>query len=118
MFKKYRQETSKNMVSLGVYKSEFDTFIDVYAGMLAQYEIMTNRLIKDDFNIEVETQRGGTRKSATATAQEKLRNDLVVYSDRLMLNPKALKNAKIDPKKENSKLHDVLSKMEETNLWA
>ena len=100
------------MISLNVYKAEFDTLIEVYSGMLAQYDLIMKRLINSDFDIEVETQRGGNRKSATATAQEKLRTDLIMYSDRLMLNPKALQNAKIEKHKEESVLSKFLSEME------
>ena len=96
------------MISLDVYRSEFDTLIEIYSGMLAQYDIITERLIDSKFDIEVETQRGGSRKSATATAQEKLRTDLIMYSDRLMLNPKALRNAKVEAPKEESALNKFL----------
>lgn len=112
---KYKNLVKKNMKKLEVYKPEFDTLIDVYSGMLAQYIIITERLIEDDFNIEVETERGGTRKSAMATAQEKLRMDIVTYSDRLMLNPKALLNAKMIVGKEESGLVKALKRLEEEN---
>lgn len=112
MVKKYKALIKKNMVSLDIYKPEFDTLIDVYAGMLAEYNILTERLIESDFDIEVETQRGGTRKSATATAQEKLRADLISYSDRLMLNPKTLQPSKVDSPKKESVLNRLLETME------
>lgn len=112
LLRKYKKLVRESMKKLDVYKPEFDTLIDVYSGMLAQYMIITKRLIEEDFNIEVETQRGGSRKSATATAQEKLRTDLVIYSDRLMLNPKALLNAKIIIGKEESKLVGMLRGMD------
>ena len=110
-FKNYRRIVKKSMKALDVYQPQFDTLIDVYAGLLAQYEILVQRLIDSDFNIEVETQRGGARKSATATALERLRSDLITYSDRLMLNPKALMGAKMDIGKETSKLAQVLSQL-------
>lgn len=111
--KKYKRIVKKNMEALKVYRSQFDTLINVYSGMLAQYEILTQRLIDNDFDIEVETQRGGTRKSATATALERLRFDLAVYSDRLMLSPKALSSGKPGGGKGNkvSKLGEALSKL-------
>lgn len=101
------------MKALGVYQKEFDTIIDIYAGMLAQYDMLTQRLIDNNLDIEVETQRGGTRKSATATAQEKLRNDIIMYTDRLMLNPKALLNARLEVGEEPSKLAEILTVLEE-----
>ena len=109
--KKYKRIVKKSMEALKVYRPQFDTLINVYSGMLAQYEILTQRLIDSDFDIEVETQRGGTRKSATATALERLRFDLAVYSDRLMLSPKALSGGKVNKKKELSKLSEALSEL-------
>ena len=110
LLRKYKRLVKLNMKELKVYKAEFDTLINVYAGMLAQYEILTQRLIDNEFNIEVPTERGGSRKSALATAQEKLRTDLVMYTDRLMLNPKALFNK--EPKsKKTSKLGIALSEI-------
>lgn len=113
MIKKYKRKVKADMKALGVYQKEFDTIIDIYAGMLAQYDILTQRLIDNNLDIEVETQRGGTRKSATATAQEKLRNDIIMYTDRLMLNPKALLNARLEVGEEPSKLAEVLASLEE-----
>jgi hypothetical protein len=112
LVKKYKKIVKKNMVSLNVYKAEFETLINVYSGLLAQYDILTERLVSQEFNIEVETQRGGSRKSATATAQEKLRSDLVTYSDRLMLNPKTLLNAKLKANEKESNLSKLISEID------
>lgn len=112
--RKYKKLVKANMVSLKAYRPEFDTLIEVYSGMLAQYDLITERLTTGNFNIEVETERGGTRKSATATAQEKLRTDLITYSDRLMLNPKALLVAKQDlNKKKASKFGEAMKLLDE-----
>jgi carbamoylphosphate synthase large subunit len=92
--RKYKNQVKKNMKQLEVYKPEFDTLIEVYAGMLAQYMILSEKMIAGTFEIEVETTRGGTRKSAEATSYEKLRADIIIYSDRLMLNPRTIDNAK------------------------
>ena len=111
---KYKRLVIKDMKELTVYSDEFKPLIEIYSGMLAQYEILINRLIEEDFNIEVETQRGGTRKSATMTATEKLRDQIVLYSDRLLLNPKALK--KQHEEGENpSKLAEILSNFDKTD---
>lgn len=110
--KKYKRIVKKSMEALKVYQPQFDTLINVYSGMLAQYEILTQRLIDSDFDIEVETQRGGTRKSATATALERLRIDLAAYSDRLCLNPQSMKTGKPGSGKKVSKLGEALSKLD------
>ncbi|WP_041700838.1 P27 family phage terminase small subunit [Clostridium kluyveri] len=112
LLKKFKRQVKADMKALNVYKPEFENLINIYSGMLAQYEIITKRLIENEFNIETETQRGGTKKSALATTQEKLRTDIVIYGDRLLLNPKSLRNAKLESKGKTSKLYDVLSKLE------
>ncbi len=106
--RKFKKLVKTSMKDLKVYQPQFDTLIDIYSGMLAQYQILTQRLIDNDFDIEVETQRGGSRKSATATALERLRADLIIYSDRLMLNPKILLNANLGVNKEPSTLGKIL----------
>lgn len=111
LLKKYRKLVKASMQSLGVYKLEFDTLIGVYAGLLAQYQIFTQRLIDAEMNVEVETERGGTRKSATATYLEKIRTDLIVYSDRLLISPKALISAKLEVAKKESRLSKFLKEL-------
>lgn len=111
--RKYKKLVIANMTSLKAYRPEFDTLIEVYSGMLAQYDIFSERLIDSDLDIEVKTERGGSRKSATATAQEKLRTDLITYSDRLMLNPKALLIAKQDLKTKKSVLGEAMKLLNE-----
>lgn len=112
LLKKFKRRVKSDMKALDVYKPEFENMINIYSGMLAQYEIITKRLIESNFEIEAETQRGGTKKSATATTQEKLRTDIVIYGDRLLLNPKSLRNAKLKQKEKVSKLSDALSKLD------
>ncbi|MNS40947.1 hypothetical protein D3C72_732870 [compost metagenome] len=59
------------------------------------------------YKYETETAAGGTKKSAIVATLENLRKDIVAYSDRLCLNPKALETVTKDsPKK--SKLADAL----------
>jgi len=113
--KKYKNLIKKNMKELDVYRAEYDMIIDVFSGILAEYDLLTIKLIESDFNIEVETERGGTRKSATATAHEKLRTDILMYSDRLMLNPKMIISAKIKSNTTESLLSKTLRMLDENN---
>lgn len=110
--KKYKRIVKKNMEALKTYQPQFDTLINVFAGMLAQFEILTRRLIDSDLDIEVETERGGTRKSATVTAIERLRIDIAAYSDRLCLNPQSRKTGKPGSGNKVSKLGEALSKID------
>lgn len=112
LYSKYKRLTRDTMRSLNVYEKEYNSLIDIYAGMLAQYEILNQRIISENLNIEVETQRGGTRKSATATATEKLRDQIILYTDRLLINPKALiKNRTDTGQKEPTNLEKVLKSL-------
>ena len=107
--RKYTSLTRKNMKNLKVYKPEYETIIDIYSGLLAEYSLLTQKLVESGFDIEVETQRGGTRKSAIATAHEKLRTDIILYSDRLMLNPKMIIGAKLKAADKESQLSKALA---------
>jgi len=113
--KKYTRLTKAAMKKLGVYKKQFDITIDTYAGLLAQYEILTQRLVDSGMNIEAETQRGGPKKTPTLLALEKLRTDMAIYADRLLLNPKALLGAGLSVGKEQSKLTDILAQLDRRN---
>jgi len=110
--RKYKNLAKRNMKQLQVYKPEYDVIIEIYAGLLAEYSLLTDRLLAVDFDIEVETQRGGTRKSAIATAHEKLRTDIIMYSDRLMLNPKMIITAKLKEADKESGLMKALKMLE------
>lgn len=113
--RKYKNLIKKNMKQLNTYKPEYDMLIEVFAGILSEYDLLTAKLIESDFNIEVETERGGTRKSATATAHEKLRTDIAMYSDRMLLNPKMIIGAKLKEGVKESGLMSVLRTLEEGN---
>ena len=118
LYKKYKTSTRNVMKALNVYEKEYNSLIDIYAGMLAQYEILNQRIIDSNLNIEVETQRGGNRKSALATATEKLRDQIILYTDRLLINPKALNKNNIDTgAKEPTSLEIALKALERWNNW-
>lgn len=83
-----------NMKSLRTYRDEFKPIISIYARLLYQYHRYSLELEENDFVIAEEyTNKAGAtnfRKTPLATAMESLRKDILSYSDRLMLNPKAL----------------------------
>ena len=77
------------MKSLGVYKEEYDPLINVYSDLISQY-LRANKEFEDSgFQYETETAAGGTKKSAIVATLENLRKDILSYSDRLCINPKA-----------------------------
>jgi len=90
-----RKQTIKHMKSLNTYKKEFDQIIDIYAGLVYQYQLFEQQFIDSGYQItEEHTNKVGAtnqRKVPILTAMECLRKDIATYSDRLQLNAKALK---------------------------
>ena len=81
------------MKSLGNYKEEYDDAINVYLDLIIQYETFSKEFEKSGYKISEEyTNKAGAtnqRKVPLLTALETLRKDIITYSDRLRLNPKA-----------------------------
>lgn len=82
------------MKNLNTYKKEYNNLIDIYAGMLHQYQLFELQFEESGYQITEEyTNKAGAvndRKRPILTAMESLRKDIVSYSDRLRLNPKTL----------------------------
>lgn len=91
------------MKSLGTYKKEYNELIDIYAGMLHQYQYFEKQFEESGYQITEEyTNKAGAtnqRKVPLLTAMESLRKDIISYSDRLCLNPKTL----LEPPKQENK---------------
>ncbi len=102
------EKTIEEMVALGTYKAEYNRIISIYAELVEQYEIMTKKFKDSDYQYEVFTGDGGTKKSPIVATLESLRKDIASYSDRLGLNPKAMDSVKVQ-KKETSALAKALS---------
>lgn len=99
------------MTDLGVYKPQYNRLIEMYVDLIVQYEKFNNEFIATGYQYETETAAGGTKKSAISATLETLRKDILAYSDRLCLNPKAIESVTID-KKSKSKLATMLSSLE------
>ena len=104
------------MKSLGIYKPEYEKTIKIFVGMLHQYQVFEEQFEASGYKITEEyTNKAGAtneRKVPLYTAMESLRKDILAYSDRLCLNPKALENVTSE-KEGKSKLAKVLSKLEQ-----
>lgn len=89
-----RKATVKNMKSLGTYRKEFDHLINIYANMLYQYILYEEEHAADGYKIaDIYVNKAGAenlRKLPRINVMETLRKDILTYSDKLMLNPKAL----------------------------
>ncbi|MEG0944385.1 MAG: P27 family phage terminase small subunit [Angelakisella sp.] len=114
--KAVRKETIKKntvtaMKKLGTYKAEYEPVIDIYCEMREQYELYTKRLKDDDYKCSEYTATGGTKKSGLTGTIESLRKDILAYSDRLQLNPKALDEKTTQKKGKTSALAKALSNL-------
>lgn len=105
-----RKKTIKDMKKLSVYKPEYDPIINIYSELREQYFILTEKFKESGYNFEVETMQGGTKKAPIVATLESLRKDIITYSDRLCLNPKAIDTVKIQVQKK-SVLAEALSKL-------
>lgn len=105
---KAKSMTIKSMKKLGVYKREYDEIISIYAELLEQYAILTAEFEKGNHRCVSMTADGGEKKSPLIATLESLRKDILQYSDRLMLNPKAQSQPKGGTKEEGRSLVDAL----------
>jgi hypothetical protein len=106
-----KNATIADMKKLGVHKPEYNRLIDIYADLIFQYHKALEEFEKGNYQYETVTAAGGTKKSAIVATLETLRKDILAYSDRLCLNPKAIETVTIE-KGSKSKLANVLSDLE------
>lgn len=105
-----KERVTQDMKGLGVYKTEYDNIITIYCDLLTQYDDAQKKFIDSNYQYETSTAAGGTKKSAIVATLENLRKDIIAYSDRLCLNPRAIENITTENKKQSS-LSDILSEM-------
>ena len=107
-----KKNTVNAMKKLGTYKPEYVPIIDIYCELREQYEKYTKQLKEKNYRCDEYTAAGGTKKSALIATIETLRKDILLYSDRLKLNPKAYADDEPKEKKKKSKLGEALSNFE------
>ncbi|RBP89388.1 phage terminase small subunit [Cytobacillus firmus] len=83
--KTIKRDVIKNMQHLGTYREEFDSLIDIYAGMLHQYRVFEKELAENGYQVIDEK---------NYRLMEKLRKDINAYATNLLLNPKSYKPVK------------------------
>lgn len=86
-------EVVQYMTTLGTYKPEFDDAIRVYVHMIVQYDTIYSRWVRGGMKSKVKSS-GGYKRSPEVAQLEELRKQMVTYSDRLGLTPKALDTIK------------------------
>jgi phage terminase small subunit len=106
------QRTKKNMQNLGIYKTEFDMTISIYASLVEQYQTIEKEFKESKFKVEEKT-NSGAKKSPVVGALENLRKDILSYSNSLGLTPQGLRKIsdemKVEKKKPQSKLEQALN---------
>lgn len=93
MFDLAFDEVKNNMIQLGTYKQEFDDAIRIYVHMKVQYDTIFERWVRGGMKSQVKSS-GGMKRSPVVAQLEELRKQMITYSDRLGLTPKALDNIK------------------------
>lgn len=103
--------TIRSMKKLGVYKKEYNKIIDIYAELMEQYEILSQQFEESGRKCISATADGGEKKSPLVATLENLRKDILQYSDRLMLNPKAISQSKTIKEENGQSLAEVLKEI-------
>ena len=108
---KIENQTKANMQRLGIYRPEFDQTIQIYSGLIEQYNDLLRELKKLKFKVIEPTTRNNDsmKKSPLIGVLESLRKDILTYSNALGLTPVELGKINDEMKNENKKL----SKLEE-----
>ncbi len=107
-----RKKTIRDMKKINTYKPEYEPIIDIYSELREQYSTLTQRYIDSDYECESYTGQGGAKKAPIVATLESLRKDILLYSDRLKLNPKSFTEDSPKGKKKVSKLGEALSSLE------
>lgn len=81
--------TIKQMKALKVHDVAYNRIVGIYAGMLRQYYILVKDWEKHGCPATVESAAGTLKKHPSLDQIEKLRKDILAYSNQLMLNPKS-----------------------------
>lgn len=104
-----KKNTIEAMKTLGVFKTEYEPLIDIYSELWEQYRRLTEKYFKEGMPYQEVTLQGGAKKSPIVATLESLRKDILAYSDRLCLNPKAIETVTVD-RKSTSKLDELFSR--------
>ena len=93
-----KRRTISYMKELNTYKKQYNQLVEVYADLLHQYYILTKEFEESGYEVVMETEKSGGKKSPVLATLENLRKDIGTYSDRLLLNAKANKDGEINLK--------------------
>ncbi len=105
------EQTRRYMKKLGVYRPEYDQIVTIYAGLLEEYRRLDEQFRKSGCKVSTETSDGNEKKAAIVGTLENLRKDILQYSDRLCINPRAMKEFEREPEKAESALDKALKEL-------
>lgn len=100
------------MKTLGTYKTQYNRLVDIYSQLVHQYLVLNKKFEDGDYEVQVNSAKGGPKKAPIVATLESLRKDILAYSDRLCLNPKSLETVTVEAQNKST-LASVLSKLEE-----
>ncbi|MEI7027146.1 P27 family phage terminase small subunit [Paenibacillus sp. y28] len=106
-----KRRTIEDMKKLGVHKTQYNRIIDMYSELVYQYLVLNKKFEDEGYEYETYTAAGGAKKAPIVATLESLRKDILAYSDRLCLNPKALETVTVE-KQQQSTLAAALSAMD------
>lgn len=110
--KDYIKETVNSMETMGTYRTEYDEVIKIYATLLHDFDLTRAEFEAEGMKVETKTAAGNPKKSAHLSALENIRKDIITYTDRLLLNPKAYSGSDRPSQDTISKLDLFISKHE------
>lgn len=105
----FKNQTIREMKSLGIYKQEFLQIIEIYSGLLEQYTRLNEKFVKSGMDYEVMTMQGGLKKAPIVATLEVLRKDILNYASQLGLTVKGLDSIEVEKEKPKSRLEQALS---------
>lgn len=103
-----KRRTINYMKELGTYKKQYNQLIEVYSDMIYQYNFLSREFERSGYQVIVETEKSGGKKSPILASLENLRKDIGTYSDKLMLNAKTYQAEVEEPKKEKSMFQKMI----------
>ena len=86
------------MKELKVHNLAYNRLVDIYSGMIHQYYTLLLSGEEEGCPSTVESAAGSLKKHPSLDQMEKLRKDILSYSNQLMLNPKSNKDLEVNVK--------------------
>lgn len=95
-------DTIQKMKALKTHNVAYNRLVKIYAQMIHQYSSILSEWEDQGSPLYTESAAGSFKKHPSVDYLEKLRKDILSYSNQLMLNPKSVKDIEIEePKQEN-----------------